>query len=105
MRSMSIVSSSSPLDREENFLKGRLPSPLLGEEATGGETIEEVVWVAACMRDKTVARGLTGDTITRGLGGERSKFSLRGAQLTGTLKLKYNKLSSQNMHTTDKIKS
>lgn len=80
MRSMSRASSSSPLHRDENFLKGlRRSSEEDAVDETGVDVVEEKTVVRA-------ATGFTGDTIVWGLAGDRSRFSLRGAQLTGTLK-------------------
>lgn len=81
IRSMSRASSSSPLLRDENLRKGLLRSS--EEESEVDETGVEVVEEKMVVR---VDRGFTGDTMGWGLAGDRSRLSLRGAQLTGTLK-------------------
>lgn len=83
IRSMSIVSSSSPFDKDENFLKGLRPSVASCEDAMGVEVVVEKTVVDEDM----MATDFTGEITGRGLGGDKSRLSFRGAQLTGTLKL------------------
>lgn len=84
-----MASSSSPFDRDENFLNGLRPSA--DTEGTG-EQLEDVEHVDAV--EGTTETGFNGEIATLVLGGDKSKFSLRGAQLTGTLKLKFQTISS-----------
>lgn len=85
IRSISIVSSSSGLESEENFLNGLRSSFTLDEEHTGVEVAAENTVVREEVAETTVT-GFTGESASRGLGGDKSRLSFRGAQLTGTLK-------------------
>lgn len=101
MRSIRMASSSSPLVSDENFLKG-LPgsAELCGvrmsrfvTEVVDDMLVEETTVLlepadGEDMEQETAVTGFTGDKVTCVLAGERSRLSLRGAQLIGTLKLK-----------------
>lgn len=84
IKSISIASSSSPFVREENFLKGFRSSA--DTEGTA-ELLVDTVDADAVVEGAT-GTNFSGETATLGLGGDKSRLSLRGAQLIGTLKLK-----------------
>lgn len=84
-----MASSSSPFERDENFLNGLRPSV---DTAGIGELME--VTDVDVVVEGTTETGFNGETATLALGGDKSKFSLRGAQLIGTLKLKFQTISS-----------
>lgn len=100
MRSIRMASSSSPLVSEENFLNGLPPSVEASVGASCVVVTVAMVKVAVVVVtavelepavddnvvEVTTVTGFTGETANCVLAGDRSRLSLRGAQLIGTLK-------------------